>query len=269
VSERDVFWVIIIGTGVVLTFVAFFIISVISGQRRFIKVQGEKIAESARAEKLLRQLPEKLMEGEEQERKRLARELHDGINQMLASINYRLHTAKAKFSNDGGLGTYIDGLLTDLGKTMEEVRRMSHNLHPKVLDQLGFNSAVQNLCSEFTERTGIPISQSLAPLPTNLSTEVQLGVFRIVQEALTNIQKHAEASEISIETKYWDSTMHITISDNGKGFESAGRDGGLGLTTIRERTAFLNGTVSIESAFMLGTKIVVRIPLPSPDTSPA
>ncbi|MBI1804681.1 MAG: sensor histidine kinase [Ignavibacteriae bacterium] len=266
---ENILWFIVIGTGLILAFVLFFLVVVFANQRRFIAMQRDKIEASKREQDLLRQLPEKMMEGEERERKRLARELHDGINQMLASVNYRLHTAKAKSSGNAGLTEHIDGLLVDLGKTMEEVRRMSHNLHPKVLDQRGFNAAVQSLCSEFAEQTGISIRQSLAELPLSLPKEIQLSLFRIVQEALTNIQKHAQASLVSIETECTNSYMNITIADNGKGFDPSNVNrekaeqgpSGIGLTTIRERAALLRGTATIDSNDSSGTTIVVKIPL--------
>ncbi len=267
--EEELLPVIVIGTGIVLTITGFVIVTVITSQKRFIRIQREKIQESARAEKLLRQLPEKMIEGEEQERKRLARELHDGINQMLASVNYRLHSAKVKYGSDSSLKEYIDELLVDLSKTMEEVRRMSHNLHPKALEEFGFNAAVKRLGEQFEERTGIPVRQSLSALPSSLPKETELGLFRIVQEALNNVEKHAQASEVSIESENGESFMKISIMDDGMGIAlvdealegTQPRSGGIGLTTIRERAVLLNGEATIEANGDSGTKVVLTIPL--------
>ena len=270
IQEQDLIWIIIIGTGFILTFVGFFITTVITNQRRFIAVQREKLEESLRAEGLLRQIPGKILEGQEDERKRVARELHDGINQMLASVKYRLHTMKAISGDHPRVVRNITDLLVDLDKTMDEVKRISHNLHPKVLDELGFNAAVRSLCDQFTARTNILVHHALLSSTKDFTSKaLELGMFRIVQEGLRNIEKHAHANEVWIAAIQTDSLITIEIRDNGDGFVpgNAGERknnspslSGLGLHTMKERAALLGGTVDVHSIKDIGTTVLVKIP---------
>ncbi|HEV8539109.1 MAG TPA: histidine kinase [Bacteroidota bacterium] len=272
-SASELIWIVIVGTTIILSFIGFIIALVVVNQRRFIASQNEKLKESKRAEELLRQIPKRIIEAQEQERARVARELHDGVNQMLASIKYRLHSAKTKNSTpEPVLTESLEHLLVDLERTMEEVKRLSHNLHPKALDDLGFQAAVRSLCDEFTDRTRIPVEYRVGHLPRELNHDEEVAVFRIIQESLRNIERHAHASEVTIamaRNGEENAKLKVLISDNGRGFDSASagvnpsqRLGGLGITTMAERATIMGGRLDIQSKAGEGTIVTLHLPVP-------
>ncbi len=271
--QTEILWVISLFTAIVIILFGFFIAVIMVNQRKFINIQNEKLAESKRLEEVLRRIPRQMIEVQEEERARVARDLHDGINQMLASINYRAHALRKQPSRrDPQLDESVQHLLNDLEKTMDEVKRISHDLRPQALDDLGFEAAVKTMCLEFAQRTKIGIKCKFGGLPENMLKETELGIFRIIQEALNNIEKHAKASSVVLESETHDAMFSIAITDNGHGFVehnaglTAGRRRGLGLNTMRERALSIGGVLDIRATPNRGTTVTVRIPMhpPSP-----
>lgn len=233
-------------------------------------VIARDLAQRKRAEDVLRGLPRLIQEARETERRRVARELHDSVNQMLASAKFRLEAVADQLA-DQAASPWREVLKTKalLEKAINEVRRISHNLRPSELDDLGLVPAVRSLCREFEERTGLPVELDLKALPEKWSPTTELDLYRIIQEALTNVEKHARASQVAIQAlrrRHW---LHLQVRDNGGGFDPATagfhhRDRpGMGLMDMRERASFIGAEWHVKSAPGAGTEILIRLPLSS------
>jgi PAS domain S-box-containing protein len=225
------------------------------------------IAERKRAEEVFRNLSSRIIEAQESERRRVARELHDGINQILSSIQFRLKSTEEKDS------TRKNPLVKEIGEArlllegaIQEVRRISQNLRPSILDDLGLIAAVRSVCDEFIERCKIQIDTEFSGIVSRLPDNIELVLFRTIQEALNNIEKHSAATRVDIHLVMKDAYIEALIRDNGKGFdyislaEKRKKHRGLGLDGMKERVTYLGGTVEVTSKVHKGTEVVVQIP---------
>jgi two-component system NarL family sensor kinase len=226
------------------------------------------ITERKRSEEALRDHSKRIIEAQENERRRVSRELHDSVNQILASAKFRVESLHEQISRrNTRLRREVQKTRDLLHRVMMEVRRISRNLRPSELDDLGLIAAVRNLADEFSERTGIAIRLRLPKTDPALTPEVELTLYRIIQEALNNVEKHSRASRVKIGIDRNDSSITAVIEDNGKGLAqtklSRGRhrNGGLGLLDMRERSSFLHGTLEISAGSPRGTVVEVCIPL--------
>jgi PAS domain S-box-containing protein len=225
------------------------------------------ITQYKHAEAELRSLPQRIFKAQEAERSRIAQELHDGINQLVASVKMRLQKVEGSLPDLKPAAREIlqrcDRLLI---KILEENRRIAHNLKPTDLDNLGLAAAVSSFCSEVQLRTNLQFQCQLTS-STRLLPVVELHLFRIVQEAVTNIEKYARAESVKLQIRFQGDLVVLKIQDDGCGFDDktvqAGKKTrhGLGLTNMRERALSLGGTYEIKSARGSGTTIVVRVPL--------
>lgn len=205
-----------------------------------------------------------LVRTQEDERKRLARELHDGAGQTLTTLLIRLKTLE-KQSPPGGLQ---DGLLTmqDLvADSIEQVRELSYRLRPATLEEFGLALALSNLANEMLDKTGLQV-KTCFNLNCSLPSEIETAFYRIAQESLTNVIRHAEASQVEIELLQTPLGVCLRIEDNGKGFdpdEVIHRKASphLGLISIQERAEMLGGSLAVYSAPGAGTSVQVRIPI--------
>lgn len=237
-----------------------------------VKINGETfflalirdIAARKEAEDSLRGFPKRIVEAQELERRRVANDLHDGVNQLLASVRMRIQTLEGRlFENNQPFLTEVVEVNRLLENALQEVRRISHNLRPSELDDLGLIPALRTVCEEFEKRTSISVIFN-GHITQKLTAEKSLILYRIVQEALINVEKHSEASCVFLDLSASDQTLQIKIRDNGKGFSPSSLKGqkvGLGLISMRERAAFAGGDFAIKSALNTGTEIVVNIPL--------
>jgi PAS domain S-box-containing protein len=226
------------------------------------------ITQQKRAEAELRLLPQRTIEAQEAERSRIAQELHDGINQLVASVKMRLHKVEKSLPELRPAAREIlhrcDSLLV---KVLEENRRIAHNLRPTELDNLGLAAACNNFCREVQLRTDLKIQCRLFSSTRRLPPVIELNLFRIVQEAINNIVKHAAAKTVELEIRIQKGFVHLNLQDDGHGFDlnlpKTGKKTprGLGLTNIRERSLSLDGTCEITSRPGQGTSIFVRVPL--------
>jgi PAS domain S-box-containing protein len=226
------------------------------------------ITQHKRAEAELRALPQRIIKAQEAERSRIAQELHDGINQLIASVKMRLSKVESSLPELKPAAREIlarcDRLLV---KVLEENRRIAHNLRPTDLDNLGLSAACNSFCNETQSRTGIEVQCRVNAPATRLPSVTELHLFRIIQEAVTNIEKHAHAKVIKLQMKSEDDWMVLKIQDDGRGFDpKKSRNGkakghGLGLTNMRERALSLGGTYELKSAPDKGTAITVRVPM--------
>ena len=231
-----------------------------------------EIVERKKAEAALRTLPGKIIEAQEGERQRVSMELHDSVNQLLASIRFRVQYIMAALPQNGALYEAASKTNDHLRHALDEVRRISRNLRPSELDDFGLNSAILSATRDFRERhPEVRLDLELTALPERLPREVELVVYRIVQEALTNIEKHSKASLVKIYLGCHGELLQLEIADNGMGFNFRPAPGqtlssgpsGIGLSSIQQRAASAAGKCTIWSAPEQGTMIRIEIPLAS------
>ncbi len=210
-----------------------------------------------------RQLTQKLVLAQEEERRRVAHELHDDVGQALTALRMNLQLFRHDLTDEAAKAK-MDGIVDFTQTIVEKVRRVSYGLHPPALDTLGLNLALTGLCEGFTEHTELPIIYTGQEVP-GLSETAQISLYRIVQESLTNAARHAHATEVTVELSDRGTEVILEINDNGQGFDLAqimaqvGRTG-LGLLGIRERAEILGGRVEIQSEPGQGTHIRVIVP---------
>ncbi|GEM_PF-638356 len=226
------------------------------------------ITERKQAEEALRSVPKRILDAQESERKRVARELHDGVNQILASAKFRLELAleqttvrsHARYENFERAKALLD-------QAMLEVRRISHNLRPSVLDDFGLVPALSNLTAEFSSRTRIETTFKSSKRLPSLSKEIEVAIYRIAQEALTNIEKHAHTQRVLMNLRRRQDALTFVVKDYGQGItpEQVGGNktpqSGLGLVDMKERASMVGGALFISSRPRRGTEIRVDIPL--------
>jgi two-component system, NarL family, sensor histidine kinase DevS len=203
----------------------------------------------------------RVVAGQEVERRRLARELHDETGQALTSILLGLR-AVDEAGSGGAVKTAVADLRELVVATLQDVRRLAVQLRPKALDDFGLVAALERLVQTFAESSGINVDLEATIGESRLPTEVETTVYRIAQEALTNVVKHAEASNVSILLVRRDAMVTAVIEDDGRGFDAeAVRLDSLGLEGMRERVALHDGRVTIEAAKGAGTTLRVEVPL--------
>ena len=204
---------------------------------------------------------QRVVTAQENERRRLARELHDETGQALTSILLGLSAVESADT--------VDGVRAALGEvrelvrsTLQDVRQLAVDLRPSALDDFGLVPALERLVESFGERTGIAVTFE-ETLPGRVPPEIETALYRIVQEALTNVVKHARARRVGIVLTQHDNTVAVTIDDDGVGFELGdAREGGLGLVGMRERIALLRGRFDLSSRPGSGTTFTAEVPLP-------
>jgi PAS domain S-box-containing protein len=222
------------------------------------------ITERKQAEEALASAKSRLIEAQEQERTRIARELHDDIGQRLALLTVELDQLRR---NTPGLSTEVVGRLDELRDQAREMsadlQSLSHELHSARLEHLGIAAATQGFCREFAERQGVEIDCKARDLPAQIQPAISLCLFRVLQEALHNSLKHSGVGKFEVRLWATADEVHLTVSDSGAGFDSeAARESrGLGLISMEERLKLLNGTFVIESQPRQGTTIHARVPL--------
>lgn len=222
------------------------------------------IRERRLADAKLKALTERVLETQEIERGRVARELHDSISQILVGIRYTLELARKRMAQgDARSGDSLDQGITNLNGAIQEVRRISRDLRPGTLDDLGLGPALQGLTEDFSRRTGIKVRFETNPFRNRLDNDAKIALYRVAQEALTNIERHAGATEIEVLVRGTRNGALMRISDNGRGMETTRRRDmhkGLGLRNMAERVEQLDGSLRIMSSPQ-GTVIEATVPL--------
>jgi signal transduction histidine kinase len=212
-------------------------------------------------EEQLRNALRRAVELQEEERKRIARELHDGVSQALTSILIRLRALDAEDDQETLLDR-LEGLRYLTAETLEELRRLSLDLRPAALDNLGVVPALRWFSQRSSESSGIEIRFDGPDYLDRLPPEMEITLYRIAQEAILNAIRHAQASAINIRLERGTHSLWMTIEDNGQGFEMDKIKSGLGLIGIQERIALLDGEIKIDSSPDDGTKLWIELPLP-------
>jgi len=227
------------------------------------------MTEPRHSQEQLRVLSHRLAQAQESERGRVALELTDHITQPLVVILFRLQALVDKLpAHEWPSRGEVVKLSELLGRTAEEVERISHSLLPSILKNLGLVAALSAAKQEFVKRTGVRIKLACARLSPAPPPEAKLALYRIFEEALRNVEKHARARHVTVRLTQRGAFAQLAIKDDGSGFDldhpsAGGREQErLGLLRMRERAAFLGGALTIKSTRRAGTEIKVRIPLP-------
>ncbi len=225
----------------------------------FITLRERRLADAK-----LMALTQRIVDTQEEERSRVARELHDGISQILVGVRYALELAQRRLrAGDARAGESLSRGIEHLKGAIREVRRISHALRPGALDDLGLGPALQSLTEDFAHRTGIDCKLETVVFRNRLDEEARIALYRIAQEALTNVERHAGASQVRIELYGHKRGATLRISDNGCGMAGgAGEEGGggLGLRNMQERIEQIGGTLRI-LASSSGLVIEATVPL--------
>lgn len=208
------------------------------------------------ADERLRQLAHSYVQFQVSQRRNFARELHDGINQLMVSVKFRIELAREKLNKrDDSAVNDLDKGCDVLNMAIQEVRRISHDLRPIQLDDLGLESALHSMTSEFSERTGIHTNIRLQLPEQRLPDDIEITLYRIAQEALTNVEKHAGAEYVGLRIWFKEGFIWVEVTDDGKGFSPDKTETGIGLLNMRERTELLSGRFNVKSKPGSGTRV--------------
>ncbi|HJV28112.1 MAG TPA: cache domain-containing protein [Aromatoleum sp.] len=226
------------------------------------------ISEHQLADRQLKALAQRIVSSHEEERARVARDLHDGLSQLLVSVKYHLELAKERaIAGRDDVAAHIGKGLDGLGVAISEIRSISHNLRPSLLDNLGLPAAVGQLLDEFRARTGIVVEAAIGQVDLSADEAGATTLYRIAQEALTNIERHAGAQHVRFGLDAHDGKVRLAIADDGCGFDSSRidhpRSGGIGLRNMRERIEHHGGRLTVAST-PGRTELTVELPCPNP-----
>ena len=223
-----------------------------------VDITKRKLAEDA-----VHELSRQLMDAQEKERARLARELHDDLSQSLALLSSQMSGLCDESDDVGYIKEQIQHLVSKIVEVSRDVRRISHELHPAKLSQLGLESALRGLCREIAAAYNLKLDFKAENLPLKLPDDVSLSLYRIAQESLQNVVNHSDATNARVSIKLENGEVRLSVSDNGNGFDPDAEKAkeSLGLISIDERARAVKGTVKITSAIGEGTQIEARVPV--------
>lgn len=224
------------------------------------KLQEEKILALEKEQQLISL--QSMITGQESERNRIARDLHDGLGGLFSTVKMYFSTLQHEQPTLGAHPLFQKSMeLTH--SASEELRRIAHNLMPEVLLKLGLVNAIQDLCNNIQSSRLLQISLQSYGMESRLNAHTEIMLYRIVQELLNNILKHAQATQVIIQFNRHEEHLNITIEDNGRGFNVTENNAGAGLSTIQSRVNYLNGELNIDSTQGLGTTVMMEFLLSS------
>ena len=231
------------------------------GQPKTIRGFSIDVTESKLHEAELRELSGRLINAQEEERRRVARELHDDLNQRMALLSIELEQLE-QIDNPSDLHCRLESLKTQAQEISADIHRISYRLHPSQLDHLGLAAAIKSLCEDLSAKGKLKVELQQSGLAANLTKDVTLCVFRIAQEALRNCVRHSGATTARVILEITDEEIRLSVSDDGCGFEvhSEAMKKGLGFTSMRERLRIVGGEMQVHSQPMHGTVIEVCVP---------
>ena len=242
---------------------------IIDGKVKGFQHVARDVTEEKQWQENLRYYVQLITKAQEEERKRIARVLHDEVAPPLLLLTQRLDaiTSGARSRLSEPLKENLEGLRSQAIETLEGLRRCAQDLRPRILDDLGLVAALEWMTEELAKNYGIDAHVEMEGTEQSLPAETQLLLFRIAQEALSNIRRHAQASKAVVKLEFRDDSLKMTVSDNGKGFELPERIGDLasvgklGLAGMQERAQLLRGSLEVKSELGKGTQLVAKIPL--------
>lgn len=223
-------------------------------------------AAQAKATRMHEEFTYSLLNVQEQERQRIANELHDSLGQSLSVIKNRAQLALDSVSGESQAASQLQGIIRVTGDAIGETRRLAHNLRPLHLEQLGLTAALDQLLEQFQDANRIGVTWHLEDLDDAFLPAQITHIYRLVQEALNNISKHAQATQVNVLVERDLHLVRIRIEDNGRGFDTRRvREAGLGLTSMTERARMLGGSVVIKSEPDAGTAVMMELPVQEAD----
>jgi signal transduction histidine kinase len=226
----------------------------------------EQKAHAQDAERQLRALSQQLVAAQEEERRKLSRELHDHVGQMLTALRMELgRIERAGRTANAALGITVAECRQLVDNMVHTVRDLALGLRPSMLDDLGLQPALEWQARDFTRRSRVPVNLTVSGSLDDLTDQHRTCVYRIVQEALTNCVRHAKASEIAVALHAADGTLNVSVSDDGVGMDPGRRASGFGLRGIEERVRELGGSITFNSPSGGGATLAVSLPLTSPE----
>ena len=225
-----------------------------------VDITDRKLAETA-----LANINRRMIEAQERERTRIARELHDDIGQRLALLAINLTQLQQEGAGSPKLRKRVGELKDQTSEIAADIHTISHRLHSSKLESLGLAAAMRGYCNEFGAQQRVEIDFESRDLPNPLSPDISLCLFRVLQEALHNSAKHSGVRHFEVRSWGTPNEVHLTVNDGGTGFDTgaARASPGLGLISMEERLKILNGTLSIDSQLKRGTKIHAFVPINS------
>ena len=215
-----------------------------------------------RNEREFRRLGRAVWRVQEDERRRLARDLHDGVGQNLTALKHRLAAMAQALADEDPLRRDLEGAIALCGDTLEDTRELSRLLRPPILDDLGLEAAVRALARSLAQASGLDIGVDIPPLPA-LDSDLQTLVFRVAQEALSNAVRHAQARSVLVRIVASGGLLQLQVADDGRGCDpvAALASGGSGLGGMRERVRLYEGQLELRSAPGEGTRLRAVVPL--------
>lgn len=219
------------------------------------------------AEDRLRKLSGRLMQSQDDERRRIARELHDSLGQYLVASKMSLDLVSMNAPPDGRVKEFLADAIQQIERAIGETRTISHLLHPPLLDEVGLDSALVWYAEGFAKRSGIAVNVDIAPTLGRLPIDVETALFRVVQECLTNVHRHSGSSTAAVHLYRSNGDLKLEIHDQGRGIPASSLTGespeatpGVGLQGIRERVLQLRGAIEIQTGDGKGTSVIVTLP---------
>jgi len=229
-----------------------------------ILIFAEDITRRKQMEEAISSLNRKMIDSQEQERSRIARELHDDVSQQLALLAVQLDQWGQRVPESQGPHNYLEQAKRRIRDIAHDVQGLSHQLHSSKLEYLGLVAAARSFSKEISDKNGVRVEFREDGVPRTLPNDVSLALFRILQQALHNAVEHSGAKQLQVQLWGQPNEVHLTVKDRGKGFDlSAKQNAGLGLVSMRERARLVDGEVEIDSKPMGGTTIHARVPVHS------
>lgn len=244
------------------TVVVIFVITLIAIMIAGLLIATVRFSEQRFADSKLKELTNRIFEVQEQERKRVSTELHDSISQLLVSVRYGIEMIHSEASKTPDLRNHAVKCLSTLDGAISEVRRISRDLRPSVLDDMGLATALVSLGNEFQTQSGLRVTVTAERCRDRLSDGAKTALYRVVQECMTNVARHSRASEVKIALKVGTRALALSVEDNGVGLpHPIPQSGGLGIRNMRERMETHGGALSLSNGSQGGTVIRVTMPL--------
>jgi len=239
-------------------------------QGRIVQLYGtvQDITERKAAEEMVRDMSGRLITAHEEERSRIARELHDNLSQRMALLQISVQQFEQGETELSSMARQKLNNITEIASEISsEIHDLSHRLHPAKLNTIGLVPSLTSFCREFSKGHQLRVYFSHDHIPNQIPENVTLCLFRIVQEALQNVVKHSGSPEVNVELSGRDNRIELSVSDSGVGFDPESKNGkeGLGLLSMSERLRSISGDLTVESEPARGARIRVRIPLPASD----
>jgi two-component system, NarL family, sensor kinase len=258
IKQKNIGIYILIGCAIVLVLLS---VLIFRTQKQKQKLQQQRISELETEKQL--SATEAVLKGEEQERSRLAKDLHDGLGGILSGIKYSFNTMKGNLHLSPENQHAFEKGVEMLDVSIKEMRRVAHNMMPEALLKFGLDAALRDFCNDINQSGALKVSyQSIGMADNEINQSAAIPVYRIIQELVNNIIKHANASTAIVQLSNDNNLISITVEDDGKGFDIASSDQtqGIGWSNIRSRIDYLKGQVNIQSAAGEGTSVHIGFP---------